>query len=117
MSKIYRAQTHIQLLMEELSAEPFELQQLVRNHIAKAKLTEDSSQDSDTKANNFFQSTKASLLLAVRNDRLALMSAPDEYTGNHLLTVDQISPRCLIPSNYRLVLQSRPNDVYEVLLQ
>ena len=63
MSKIYRAQTHIQLLMEELLAEPFELQQLVRNHIAKAKLTEDSSQDSDTKANNFhfFQSTKASL--------------------------------------------------------
>lgn len=103
--------------MKELSAEPFELKQLVCNHIAKAKLTEDPSKDFDSKATNFFQSTKASLFLAVRNDRLALLSAPDEYTGNRLLRVDEISPRCSIPSNYRLVLNSRPNDVYQVYLE
>ena len=65
-SKALRAQTHIDILKERLSNEPFELKQLVFNHIEKAKLTEDSSgaTNSSAKLSAFYEMTKESLLRA-----------------------------------------------------
>ena len=79
-----RAKKEIDILLDKLSHEPFELMQLVRNHIERAKLTEDmteSSHNASAKTAAFLEKTKASLNLAVGSDRLALLSDPDEYVG------------------------------------
>ncbi|KAL7518609.1 hypothetical protein ACHAWX_003421, partial [Stephanocyclus meneghinianus] len=119
-SKIHRAKTHIELLKNKLSNEPFELKQLVLNHIEKAKLTEDLSgtTDKSSKVSSFYDLTKASLLHATRNDRLALLSNAETYNGIKNIVRDDISPRCVIPSNYRLsLMRTDSNNVYKIHLQ
>eukprot|EP00804_Cyclotella_cryptica_P025558 CCRYP_002821-RD/>CCRYP_002821-RD protein AED:0.06 eAED:0.06 QI:49/1/1/1/1/1/7/146/1058 len=119
-SKIQRAKTHIELLMKKLSSEPFELKQLVLNHIEKAKLVESSSSvtDESTKMSSFIEMTKASLFLATRNDRLALLSSPEKYNGLKHIVRDDISPRCAIPNSYELSLrQTGTNNVYQIRLR
>lgn len=115
-----RAQTHIDILKDKLSHESFELKQLVLNHIEKAKVGEDLGHNSDdsVKKATFLQKTKASLLLATRSDRLALLSNPEDYGRNRIpISLDDISPRCAVPSTYRLTLTSTGGDLYRVTLE
>ncbi|KAL7536603.1 hypothetical protein ACHAXR_008142 [Thalassiosira sp. AJA248-18] len=116
-SKILRAQAHIAFLKDKLSRESFELKQLVLNHIEKAKLTEESgTSNASAKKAAFFEKTKASLLLATRNDRLSLLSNPEDYNRRKELSRDDISPRCAVPRNYRLSLSCTQGDVYRISL-
>jgi len=115
-----RAQTHIDILKDKLSHESFELKQLVLNHIEKAKVGEDLTRNSDDSVKNaaFLHKTKASLLLATRSDRLALLSNPEDYGRNRLpISLDTISPRCAVPSTYRLSITSTGGDLYRVTLE
>ena len=94
--RLRRAQTHIDILKDKLSHESFERKQLVLNHIEKAKVEEDLTRNSDdsVKKAAFLQKTKASLLLATRSDRLALLSNPEDYGRNRIpISLDDISPR------------------------
>ena len=108
------------MLMDKLSHESFALRQLVQNHIEKAKLTEDlteSSNNASAKTAAFLQKTKASLNLAVGSDRLALLSDPEECVGRKTITRDNISPRCVVPSDYRLSLIRAEGDIHQICLE
>ena len=115
-----RAQEEISSLLNKLSNDSAELRQLVMNHIQKAKLGQDVTDSSATaaaKKDVFLQKTKASLSHAVCSDRLALLSNPDEYNGQKNISRDSISPRCAIPSDYRLSLNHTQGDLYQFTLE
>ena len=103
-NKVKRAEVIVSRMTENL--EPFELKQLVLNHVEKAKLTQvtNVSQQDRIKVASFLEKARGSLLLATQNDRLALLSSPEEYDHRKLLTREDISPRCAIPNAYRLTL-------------
>jgi len=106
--------------MDKLSHKSFALRQLVQNHIEKAKLTEDlteSSNNASAKTAAFLQKTKASLNLAVGSDRLALLSDPEECGGRKTITRNNISPRCIVPNDYRLSLIRAEGDIYQICLE
>lgn len=114
-----RAQEEISSLLNKLSNDSAELRQLVLNHIQKAKLGQDVTDSSATaaaKKDVFLQKTKASLSHAVCSDRLGLLSTPDEYNGRKNISRDSISPRCVIPSDYRLSLTHTQGDLYKFAL-
>jgi hypothetical protein len=83
-------------LLDSLSHEPFELKQLVRNHIEKANLLKEfsSSPTSNTsfKSASFIREAKAALARAVRADRVALLSNPEEYDRQAQLDAGMVSP-------------------------
>jgi hypothetical protein len=115
-----REQEQISTLLKRLSNESAELRQLVLNHIQKAKLAQDKTDSSATaaaKKDVFLQKTKASLSHAVCSDRLALLSNPDEYNGRKNMSRDSMSPRCAIPSDYRLSLNHIKRDLYQFTLE
>jgi protein-arginine kinase activator protein McsA len=114
-----RAKAQIEILKDKLSHESFELRQLVMNHIEKAKLMQDSISHNNASARTaaFLEKSKASLSLAVRSDRLALLNDPEVY-GREQITPENISPRCVIPSDYRLSLtRTTEEDIYRILLE
>ena len=120
-SKYLRAKSEIETLMTSLSHEPFELQQLVRNHIEKARILKDSASPPTSTASPkkavFLREAKASLSLAVRLDRLALLSDPAEYDGRKRIDKSVVSPRCGIPIDYRLKLIWVEGNLYRIHLE
>ena len=103
--------------MDKISHESFELKQLVENHIEKAKLTKQSlTNDVATRA-VFLNRAKADLARSTRYDRLALLSNPDEYDRRSHLSKKDISPRCAVPSDYRLSLERKEGDLYMISLE
>jgi len=118
-SKSLRAKSEIDKLMASLSEESVDLQQLVRNHIDKAKLLNGGSDSSNAswKTAEFLQKAKDNLSLAVRTDRLALLSNPEEYNMRAPINRDAVSPRCVVPRNYRLRLVRLGEDLFRILLE
>ncbi len=117
-SKILRAKSEIDKLMNSLTHEPFELKQLVRNHIEKANSVKDFSaaptSNASFKSALFLREAKAALACAVRADRVALLSNPVEYDVGAQLNAGMISPRCAIPNDYRLQLMWIEEDRYRI---
>jgi hypothetical protein len=114
-----RAQKQLDILMNKLTDESFELRQLVLNHVQKANLLQDKndiSNNSSVKTAAFLEKTKANLSHAVRSDRLALLSDPEEY-GRRPIVRDSISPRCVVPRDYRLSLTRVHGDSFRVRLE
>ena len=103
--------------MDKISHESFELKQQVENHIEKAKLTTQSSTNDVTSKALFLSKAKADLARSTRYDRLALLSNPDEYDRHSLLSKKDISPRCAVPSDYRLSLDRKEGDLYSISLE
>ncbi len=103
--------------MDKISHESFELKQQVENHIEKAKLTTQSSTNDVTTKAVFLSKAKADLARSTRYDRLALLSNPDEYDRHSLLSKRDISPRCAVPSDYRLSLDRKEGDLYSISLE
>jgi len=110
-----RTQEQIGILMNSLAHESFELRQLVMNHIEKAKLMDESTNVS-TRTTTFLEKTKAYLFLAVGSDRLAILSDSIDYRRERL-TREHISPRCIVPNQYRLSLNHIEKDVYRIRLE
>jgi hypothetical protein len=105
--------------MNKLAHESFELRQLVLNHVEKANLLQDmtgNSNNAPAKTAAFLENAKASLSRAVRSDRLALLSDPERF-GRKILTRDIISPRCVVPSEYRLSLIHTEGDLFRICLE
>ena len=103
--------------MDKISHESFELKQLVKNHIEKAKLTQQSSSNDFATKSVFLSNGKADLARSTMADRLSLLSNPDEYDRRSRLTKKDMSPRCAVPSDYRLSLDRKQGDLYTVSLQ
>jgi len=103
--------------MDKISHEPFELKQLVQNHIEKAKLAQPSSTKDFANKAVFLSKAKADLARSTRNDRLALLSNPDEYDRRSPLSKKDMSPRCAVPSDYRLSLHRKQGDLYTISLE
>lgn len=103
--------------MDKISHEPFELQQLVKNHIEKAKLTPQSLTKNQAKRATFLSTARDDLARATRCDRLALLSNPDAYDRHTPLSKKDISPRCAVPSDYRLALNRKQGDLYSISLE
>ena len=119
-SKAARTKSVVQDTLNKLSHESFELKQLVRNHVDKAKLlSDDGLVDSRQKKSvQFLRNTRESLKLTMKNDRLGLLSNPQEYRpGRDVIRERDISPRSAIPEEFRVMLRSRGDDVYCLTLE
>ncbi|KAL3823281.1 hypothetical protein ACHAXA_003429 [Cyclostephanos tholiformis] len=115
-----RVKMKFDILMDKLTRtdEPMELRQLVLNHVEKANLLQDKPvfSDASVKVAEFLEKTKANLTRAVRSDRLALLSDPEEY-GRRAISRDSISPRCVVPRDYRLSLTRVQDDLFRISLE
>jgi len=89
----------------------------VQNHIEKAKLAHPSSTKDFAKKALFLSKAKADLVRSTRNDRLALLSDPDEYDRRSPLSKKDMSPRYAVPSDYRLSLDRKQGNLYRIFLE
>jgi hypothetical protein len=114
-SKRRRTKLIVESYMEELSARPFELKQLVQNYIDKAELlTFTSTNDDPRRSLRFIQETKASLLQTIKNDRLSLLTEPNSYRQRRAITKDDLNPRCSVPEDFRIRMNNVEGNVYSL---
>ena len=111
-----RKELVIQQRTTELLAESEELQLLVKNHLDKAGIM---AQEIDERTAQmsialFLRQAKESLMAAIQNDRLSLLSNP--VARGQGMDIHSISPRHKIPENFRLKLKEKEDKLYEVLL-
>ena len=119
-SKVVRAKRIVASKMDGLAGESFELRQLVQNHIDKAKLLDekDGANSTQSRATRFLQDARGSLLRTTKNDRLSLLSNPEDYQpGRARLSRQDISPRCAVPDQFRVTMTSRGQDIYSLTLE
>jgi len=117
-SKANRSKSIVEDKLTELSHESFELKQLVRNHVEKAKLLSNEIDSHQTRTVQFLQNTRESLKVAIKNDRLGLLSNPDEYRpGRKDISERDISPRSGIQDDFRVRMWARGSDVYRLTLE
>ena len=115
-SKRQRTKVVVESCMEELSHRPFELKQLVQNHIDKAELLKNSTSISDGpwRSLRFIEETRASLLQTIRNDRLSLLTEPSSYRQRRAITKDDLTPRCSVPEDFRIEMKNYGGNVYSL---
>ena len=95
---------------------PEELKQLVKNHLEKAGVLvqQIDARTSQARIKSFLQEEKGSLQNAVRNDRLSLLSDPSSRIQR--IARANISPRYLVPDNYRLKLVHQGGNIFRISL-
>jgi hypothetical protein len=103
--------------METITDAPFELKQLVKNHIEKAKLNPKKISKESANTAIFLSKAKADLVYSTRNDRLALLTNPDEYGHRTPLSKKDVSPRCAVPSDYKLSINQKEENLYQIALE
>jgi len=117
-SKSHRARVVVGTVLSDLSKEPFELVQQVKNHIAKAQILEVDEGSGMNKSHTFLRSAKKNLLKATKNDRLSILLSPEQYQpGLTRLRLDGLSPRSSIPAGFRVTLSHRGNRMYTLRLE
>lgn len=118
-SRVSRERAIIDRAFSELSQESFDLKQLVKNHVEKAGLgIQKTNHDDGSRVTAFVESSRRMLNQAVRTDRLSILSDPDcnAYTRRGL-DRDEISPRALVPDDYRLLISRHCRPAYRVTLE
>ncbi len=108
-SKVLRINQVVSNVMRRIDEEPFELKQLVKNHIDKAGLVDqkDRGVNFARRSEQFIREAKESLHMTTQMDRLSILNDPSMYQRqNANLTRDDISPRCAIPDDFRILLRS-----------
>lgn len=104
-----------QVLAKIKNEEPFEVIQLVKNHVDKANLLEDEASSrkqgqEQHKSRKFINDAKQDLLRAVQSNRLSILADTRFYSrpGNSpAIDRDKLSPRYIIPPEYRITLVSK----------
>jgi phosphoribosyl-ATP pyrophosphohydrolase len=100
--------------------EPFEVAQMVKNMHNKSQPSSDTTSafDSRRKAEKFVDEARRQLMNAVRKDRLGLLQdASDDLYRRRGLRSEDISPRSMIPKEYKLeIVPSHHDHVYQVQL-
>lgn len=96
---------------KKLQGEPFDVTELVRIEYETISGTPGSSKRKTiSSASEFVETTKNQLKSYVSRDRLSLLADPVDYmnASNHrALTKEDISPRNVIPKDYKLILSCR----------
>jgi hypothetical protein len=90
---------------------PYEVKELIKDHCENLSGTAAGRLeygDSGLICNTFYESEKALLDVTVKHDRLSVLADASDGLSEAptLLSSKTISPRCLIPKNYRLFLMS-----------
>lgn len=118
-SKDLRSKTIVENRLVALSHESNDLMLLVRNHIDKATLLCDGMDSHQTRTTQFLRETRENLRRTINNDRLGLLSNPDEYRPGHRdITERDISPRSAISSDFRVTMTSTgEDDIYRLKLE
>jgi hypothetical protein len=104
-SKKARETALVELFVEEIKGEPFEVKELVRMNCERSfpeKSCESGDRARDTA---FVASARQSVRMALKNDRLSLLSDPQD-AGQMVLRAGDVSPRNAVPDEYRLRLDS-----------
>mmetsp|Transcript_3537 Transcript_3537/g.4813 ORF Transcript_3537/g.4813 Transcript_3537/m.4813 type:complete len:625 (+) Transcript_3537:693-2567(+) len=107
-SKVRRTKQIVADTMLRIEEEPFELKQLVKNHIDKAGLVHETCNTiSSWGSDQFIHEAKETLLMTTKMDRLSILNDTAMYRQqwNRNLTLEDISPRCAIPEDFRVVMK------------
>lgn len=92
---------------EEIKEEPFEVKELFKIHCQRA--FPDSSRTGEARGREakFINDAKQGAKLALQNDRLSLLSDPEEH-GQQPFRIDigKVSPRNAVPEEYQLCLHA-----------
>lgn len=122
--KLLRTKRIINGVMEELKQrnDPFELIQLVQNHIDQAKLSDGANdgthRETQYKVSNFVNKARENLIQAVRDDRNSVLSNPETHQrSNQRYTEYDVSPRCAIPDFLRMTMRYKGENVYQLKLE
>lgn len=116
-----RSRYIIETFLKELESEskPFELRQLVKNHLERAgHLSQaDGSSGVSYKASRFIQEATRDLEQVIASDRRSiLVDRQGGRFGRDTITKDSISPRAVIPESIRVWLR-QDNEDFEIVVQ
>jgi hypothetical protein len=118
-AKKEREVTTVKSFMSNIATEPYEVCQLVKNLYANSIQTSElEGSNKQDRARSFVAEAKGNLIAAVRNDRLGVLKDPSDFTFNRRgLSRQHISPRCMIPDEYKLqLIESSNGERYTVSL-
>jgi hypothetical protein len=120
-SKASRSRLILEDKLATISHESPELGQLVKNHVERAGLLSTGGKSScQDKTTSFLKNARESLRNTIKNDRLGILSNPDEYrpgTRAARITRSEVSPRSLIPENFRVTMTCTGLDLYRISLE
>ena len=114
-SRIVREKATIQRYLDQLHNVRFELKQMVQNQIERAKLGEAIGANQTQLITTFINESRTALNHACNTDRLSILREPEsrECFRDGLASAD-ISPRLVIPDNYRVILVPSGESVYAI---
>ena len=110
--KRIRMSTQAKRFFEKISEEPFEIQQLVKNWYKDSCNTPSSKPlDSQQIDRSFVEQSLEQLQIAIKSDRLGVLcNCEDDTYRRSGLSFEHISPRCMIPEDYKLELVPSGED-------
>jgi phage FluMu protein Com len=115
-AKKAREKATLESFMSKLNDEPFEVKQLVKNMYMQSYGASKSS-DGRNIERLFLDDAKEQLKQAVRSDRLGVLQYSDSKDFRRRgLEFDDISPRCLVPGEYKLEIVPLEANIYQVRL-
>jgi hypothetical protein len=101
----------------EISGEPHEVKELVRIEFEKSQSDQTQYCEGGFPFAPFLSRAKRDLLAAVNSGRLSILSDAEAYPVETGLTRRDISPRNVIPENYRLRLLPSMENIYSIILE
>jgi len=114
-SRVAREKTIVQMCLDGLSDEPFELKQMVQNQIECARLGEPKNPNKTHLVTSFIAESRIALENACNADRLSILRDPeDRDCFRRGLTKADISPRLVIPDEYCVKLRPSGDSVYAI---
>jgi phage FluMu protein Com len=117
-AKNAREKATLESFMSKLNDEPFEVKQLVKNmYMQSYGASASKSSDGRTTERLFLDDAKEQLQQAVRSDRLGVLQDSDSKDFRRRgLEFDDISPRCMVPEEYKLEIVPLEAKIYQVRL-
>ena len=114
-SRATRERTIVEKFFNGLQKEPFEVKQMVQNQIMRAQLGKSSDPDRDHLFSAFIAEARKALEYACRVDRLSILRDFEDRGGlARGLTGQDLSPRLVIPDEYRVTLRHCHDSVYSI---
>jgi hypothetical protein len=95
----------VELFVEEIKEEPFEVKELVRINCERSFPEQSYGNGNSARDTAFVASARQSVSMALKNDRLSLLSDPQD-AGQMVIRAGDVSPRNAVPDEYRLRLVS-----------
>ncbi|KAG7340019.1 AAA domain containing protein [Nitzschia inconspicua] len=118
VAKQQREVEKIKSYMLEIQSEPFEVCQMVKNMLKGSySMTGNIAIDKKHRERQFIIEAKDQLLSAIRSDRLGVLKDPSDTSFlREGLSHDHVSPRCVIPKEYKLEILPIGDQAFTVRL-